>query len=214
MNFHRIFNAALITGMAVATMAVGNAAAITYNTNAAGTGFGGGGLTLNSSGGAASASLTFVANGNTTTGTPSGLNLGQFNLTCGNCTTQALGTGATFSAFTFNLVVTDVTDGGVGTFVGTSTGGSVYSDLSGLLVTWAPASLGTGTNHATSGSFGPTSFTITPFSIIVAPNSGPPTPGETTVQATISSVPEPATFGMLGAALVGLGLARRKQKRS
>ena len=68
--------------------------------------------------------------------------------------------GATFGAFTFNMVITDVTDGATGTFVGTSTGGSVFLDQSTIVIAWAPAQIGTGTNHASSGSFGSTFFTV------------------------------------------------------
>jgi hypothetical protein len=192
-----------------------SAATITYNTNAAGTQFGSGGLSLANTSGVA-ATLVFSPNLNSITGTPSGINYGDFTLTCGACGTQASGLGSIFGAFTFNLIVTDVTDGGTGTFIGTSLGGAVFSDLSGISISWLPVALGPGVNNATSGSFGGTSFGITPLSIIVAPNSGNPLSGNTTVQGTINNrsvVPEPATFGMVGMALVGLGLFRRKRVR-
>ncbi len=214
MKLNRFLNAALMIGVAVSTMAAtASAAAITYNTNAAGTQFGSGGLSLANTSGVA-ATLAFSPNPSSNTGVPSGLNYGDFTLTCGGCGTQASGLGSIFAAFTFNLIVTDVTDGGVGTFIGTSTGGAVFSDLSGITISWLPTQLGTGTNNATSGTFGPTSFGITPLSIIVAPNSGNPLSGNTTVQGTINSsaVPEPATFGMLGAALIGLGLMRKRAR--
>jgi len=72
--------------------------------------------------------------------------------------------------------------------------------------------LGTGTNNATSGNFGPTFFTITPFSIIVNPTSGAQS-GSTTLQGTISSnaVPEPITLSLVGSGLLAIGLFRRKK---
>jgi hypothetical protein len=145
---------------------------------------------------------------------PSGINFGIFDLNCATCTKQSApsAVGATFGAFTFDLVITDVTDGAAGVFIGTSTGGSVFLDQSTIKINWAPAQLGTGTNNAKSGNFLGTFFTITPFSIIVNPASGA-NPGQTTVQGGIDStvVPEPATLGMVGGAFLVLGLLRRKR---
>jgi hypothetical protein len=212
MRIGRLVQAASIIGAALFMAANASATSITFNTDSAGTHFGGGGLTLGESSGQ-TATLTFVADPNTASGVPSGINFGNFTLACPTCTTIAGGTGATFNAFTFILVVADVTDGNAtGTFVGTSSGGSVFLDQSTIQIAWSPAQLGTGSNNATSGNFGPTSFTITPMSIIVNPTSGAQV-GSTTLQGNIfsSTVPEPMTLSLVGGGLIGLGLSRRKK---
>jgi hypothetical protein len=194
-----------------ATRAAG--AVITYNTSAAGTEFTNNDtLTLSNTSGAA-ATLTFIVDPNTVGGAPppDNINLGNFTLVCATCSTQAANTSSTtFGAFTFDLVITDVTDGGAtGTFVGTSTGGKVYSDASGIVITWEPLQVGPGTNNATSGNFGSTVFTIGGTLDVVAPDSGQ-VPGQTTVQGTLDAAPEPATLSLIGGSLLGLGLFRRK----
>jgi hypothetical protein len=211
----RFVQAASLGAVVLAMAASANAAAITFNTSAtgsAGTGFNSSGsLSLNQSSGT-SATLGFVADPNASVGIPSGINFGNFTLVCASCTTLAGGVGATFGAFTFDMVITDVTDGATGTFVGTSAGGSVYLDQSTIVIAWAPAQIGTGTNHASSGNFGSTFFTTTPFTIIVNPTSGAQI-GSTTVQGALggaSGVPEPATLSLVGGALLGFALLRRQ----
>ncbi len=218
MNFGRLVQAASLTVAAAFAMTAGaSAATITFNTTATGstgTGFNSGGsLSLAQSSGTA-ATLGFVADPNASVGIPSGINFGNFTLSCASCTVLSGGVGATFGAFTFDMVITDVTDGATGTFVGTSAGGSVFLDQSTIVIAWAPAQIGSGTNHASSGSFGTTFFTTTPFSIIVNPTSGAQI-GSTTVQGALggsSSVPEPATLSLVGGALLGFALFRSRPR--
>lgn len=216
MKLGRVVQAAAISGVAIFIMAANaSAATITFNTTAtgaAGTGFNSSGnLSLSQSSGAA-ATLAFVADPNASVGIPSGVNFGNFTLACATCTVLSGGVGANFGAFTFNMVITDLTDGATGTFTGTSNGGSVFLDQSTIVIAWAPSQIGTGTNHASSGNFGSTFFTVTPFTIIVNPTSGAQI-GSTTVQGALggaSGVPEPATMSLVGGALLGLALLRRQ----
>jgi hypothetical protein len=202
MKVFKILSGILMTAM------LASAATVTYSTNSALTSFAGDDLSLTSSSGAV-ATLTFDPVGATTVGLPSNIGYGGFVLTCPGCSTQAGGVGATFSPFTFNLVVTDTTTGSAsGTFVGTSTGGSVWSDVSQVVINWVP-----GTLPALNGSL----YTIVTPSLIVAPNSGDPIDGLTSVVGIVTAapgqqneVPEPATFAMMGGSLMFLGLLRRR----
>ena len=217
MTIRRLVQAALMAGVVLAMAVSASAGTITYNTNSTGTGgtgfdFDATPLVLNSSSGTA-ATLTFTPEVSDTSGTPSGISFGHFILACPLCTTQAVGTtSATFSNFTFSMIVTDVTDNATGEFTGTATGGAVYSDVSPITINWAPLVLGPGGVNATTGSFGPTFFITNTPTYIVAPNSGNAgSLGRSSVQGLIDSTPEPATFSLIGGALLGLGLLGRKR---
>jgi hypothetical protein len=213
MILKRFPRAISITGFTALILA-GNASAgaIAYTTNSSGTEFVAGvnSLILDSTGGQSS-TLTFVPNTSSVSGTPSNINLGNFFLACATCT---LAQTTTFSAFTFDLVVDDTTDGGFGEFVGTSTGGTVSSNSSTVQVDWtAPPGLqiGPGANNTTSGNFGLTEFDIvSAISLIVAPNSGT-APGDTTIEGQVSTAPEPATLALFGVGLLAVGSLGRKK---
>jgi len=194
-------------------MAVTASAAIVYSTNGSGTGFvtPTTGLTLNQSSGTASATLTFTPNISGSSGVPSSIDLGDFRLVCPGCSTQGDGTASSiFGSFTFDLQISDTTDGATGTFHGTSTGGTIWSDVSNISLTWSPLQLGPGTSNAETGDFGTTFFTKQLNTYIVAPNSGTPAV-DTTLQGYVDSTPEPATFSLIGGALLGLAFLRRKK---
>jgi hypothetical protein len=192
-----------------------SAGTITFNTaqtGTGGTGFNGtGNLVLQSSSGA-DATLAFVPDMNSINAVPGNVNFGNFTLACASCSTQAGGFGSTFAAFTFEVVITDVTDGATGIFVGSAAAGTAYLDSSTITLNWLPLQLGPGTNNVTSGSFGPTYFQTTVQTKIVNPSSGAQI-GSTTVQGFVNSsaIPEPATLSLVGGALLGLGLLRRKK---
>lgn len=217
MRYKPLLTSALSIASAVAAALAGpaTAATVTFNTNTAGTGFGGVSLTLNNSSGTA-ATLTYVAAPTTTTGTPSNVNFGNFTLACAGCSTQALGIGATFSAFTFDLVLQDVNEGGLGKFVGSSAGGTIFSDVSSIILNWSPTSIGPGTIGASSGTFGVSTFSLNAFTGIVAPNSGAIL-GQTTVEGvvtegSVATIPVPGSALLTASGLALFGMLRRKRR--
>jgi len=176
MQLARTIRSAALTGAVVFLMVPGaNAATITFNTaqtGTGGTGFNGSGnLVLQSSSGV-DATLAFVPDMNSVNAVPGNVNFGNFTLACASCSAQAGGFGALFGAFTFDLVITDVTDGATGVFVGSAAPGSVYLDASTITLNWLPLQLGPGGSNATSGNFGPTSFQTVVQTKIVNPASG------------------------------------------
>jgi hypothetical protein len=184
-----------------------SASVVSYTTS--GTFVSSGTNTLTGTGtGGATGSIVFTGNTTSNAGTPSNINLGDFLDSCTGCSTTASGSAyLTYSGFTFDLVVDDTTSGGIGHFVGTSGGGTVFSDSASLSldITW-------GSFIVDSGTFGTVVFGVYTPTPIVAQNSGTP-PGDSTVSGFVNdtSVPEPATLSLIGGALLGLGVLGRKK---
>jgi len=199
-----------MTVVAVLLMTASANATVIFNTTSSA--FSGGGLTLPSLvvPGSATATLVFQTQPGASVNPPptSNVNYGIFTLACPLCTANnAPGViGATFAPFDFNLTITETSPySASGTFVGHSGGGQVYLNQSNISITWAPLQLGPGAN------FGTTFFTTTLTTGIVNPTSGTNV-GETTVQGAVGDIiPEPATLGLIGSGLIGLGLLRRKR---
>lgn len=224
MRFGHIIKAAVIVLAAFMLVASASASTINWNDNGAGTVFTSyAGYTLLLSGtelsytsGSTNVLLHFVANSNPNNANASGSNVsyGDFWLSCTNCAT-----GVTLPAFTFHLVVNELTSNGLttlgsGVFTGTSTGGAVSASGSSVQVSWTPTQLGTGTNNALSGNFGTDYFTYpsSGLTLIVAPNSNG---GDTTIQGIVNDTtasPEPATMALAGSLLIGLAALARKRR--
>lgn len=105
------------------------------------------------------------------------------------------------TGLTLNIKVTQSTPtGGVGNIAAGTISGSMSGQASSASITWPAA------NSTTIG--------LVTYSVLNNPlGLVPPTTnaGVTSVQARITVIPEPATYAMLGSALVALGLLRRRK---
>jgi len=132
---------------------------------------------------------------------PTTISLGQFQITSTSPTGDVFPSSGTDS---FTLTVTqDLPSAGTATTSVASISGTISESSSNIIVTFAPASF----------NIGLVSYLLTPATYsLPAPNTGNPL-GTVSVQA-YAAIPEPASLGLIGAGLLGLGvLVRRRAKK-
>jgi len=213
-------NKAFLTLAAVAMTAGLASASTTYTvtgTYTSGTGVSGSDMTITGGGNTFTLNWTDSTPTNTISASFSNINYGLFDL---SCTVGCNGTDVVVPAFTFQITVSDTTDSGVGVYTGTYSGGQTVDYNSGnntgassVDIFWTPGELGPNGLNASSGNFGQSEFTISSPTQIVDPSTNS---GQSTVQGTfqeLSSAPEPASLALVGGALLGVGLLRKKLSR-
>lgn len=165
------------------------AASVTYSTSAvlSGPDASGGGL---ANGGA---TLVYEAVPSTTVSSPTNINIGSMN---------ASGGSGTFSGDSIALTITqtDPTPGGNETSSSTIMG-TITSTSNGIDLTFAPTTFTIASNPSVM-------YILQTDYFLVAPNTNG---GVTTLQAFVTTAPEPASLGLLGGSLLGLGLMIRRR---
>jgi hypothetical protein len=152
-------------------------------------------------------SITFGSGGNLTTitftGVSSTVNATPFTFaSLGDFQTSVTGGGATITpgtTFTLNITQT-APSGGTGALLGTLTG-TIQQNQSTGLVTFSVSSVTIGTATY--------SLTNNPLPLVPPSTNN----GVTSVQAQISTVPEPATMLLLGTGLAGVAASVRKRRK-
>jgi len=210
MRIKRLVQAMSVSGLAALTMA-GNAGAATvaYSSNGTGTGFVSSdgiditsALMLASSNDPGQTALVFTPNASSTTGSPSGLTLGDFLFNCSAC---MAGTVADYNSLVPDIVVPDSTGVATGEFIDTPPGASVPGDSDTITVVW----LGLGDHSALAGNFGSAVFDKPTTTMVpAASNSGDE---DMTVRGQIISSSERATLPLVGSALIVFGFFGRKR---
>jgi len=161
------------------------AGSVTYSTSGAfsGTDASGSGLANGS------ATITYNPQSSITVSTPTGINIGSLVVAGGS---------GTFSGDTFALTIWQTSPSTGNSTTSTTISGSVSGNSNNILVSFSPASF----------SIGSITYTLQNSTyFLVAPNTNS---GVTSLQANVVA-PEPASLGLIGASLMGLGMAFRRR---
>jgi hypothetical protein len=175
----------------VAGQTIANADPVTFSTTGS---FNGGGSSITFTGGSGSLTINFTGV-NSNVNTPTFASLGEFQ-------TIVEGGGATITdgtTFTLNITQT-VPSAGSGFLAGTISGTISQNQSSGLVTFSVSSATINGVTY---------SLTNNPLPLVPPSTNN----GVTSVQAQITSVPEPATMILLGTGLAGVAASIRKRRK-
>jgi len=139
-----------------------------------------------------SATITYTPQASITVNAPTGINIGAIDVTGGT---------GTFTNDSFTLTITQTSPSSGSGSTSSTISGTVSGNSNNIILTFSPTSMVIGGDL----------YTLQSSSyFLVAPNTNTNTPGVTSLQANVIA-PEPASLGLLGASLIGLGVAFRRR---
>jgi hypothetical protein len=165
------------------------ATTVTYSTSAVLSGPDASTNELITAGGGAIIGYTGVSSTNVTS--PTNINIGEITL-------SVTSSGTFDPADSISLTVTQSAPSAGSSSTSSTITGSVTGTSSGVDIDFSPQTF----------MIGAVTYTLEPSYFVVAPNTNN---GVTSLQANVSVSPEPASLGLLGASLLGLGIAFRRR---
>ena len=202
----------LSTGIAALMATAASAGIVTYDTNGSSLSCGsalnctqnGATQVLLGAAGGPYLSLTYNPGSGTNVVSPSFINLG-------NITTSGVGSSMLLNGISLSININATPPGSNGAINSGNISGSISSNSSTAMITFAPSNTTTSFGSLPGIAIGPNVFQVVQTNLALqAPTVGNPI-GQTTIQGAVSPTPEPGTMLLLSSGLIGIYMTRKRK---